>query len=176
MKVILTVEDVIRQAASSDAYNDIHPDVIRRIAENEARKGLNSREMIKAIRSKLHQVGGAYLPDVINPQRFAAELAVLPHNPDSPELMAFCRKKMESHASTKERLPYVERFFHETLGDLPPIKSVLDVACGLTPLSIPWMPLSSDARYIAVDMYSKLAQALSTFFRTYRYCRGSRIW
>lgn len=164
MKVILTVEDVIRQVITSDAYSDIHPDVIRRIAENEAHKGYKSRELIKSIRSRLHQVGGAYLPDVINPQRFAAELVALPHNPTSPELMTFCRKKMESHASTKERLPFIERFFQETLGDLPPAKSVLDVACGLTPLAIAWMPLAADAHYIALDMYTNLAKALSIFF------------
>ncbi|MEI8130861.1 MAG: hypothetical protein WCG34_00410 [Leptolinea sp.] len=164
MKVILTVEDVIRQASSSDSYSDIHPDVIRRIAENEARKGYKSRELVKSIRSRLHQVGGAYLADVINPQRFAAELAALPKNLDSPELEAFCRKKMESHASTKERLSFIERFFQETLSDLPPIKSILDIACGLTPLAIPWMPMVIGARYIALDMYTNLAKALSFFF------------
>jgi 16S rRNA (guanine(1405)-N(7))-methyltransferase len=165
MKVLLTVEDVIRQATSSEAYNDIHPDVIRRIAESEARKGYKSRELIKAIRSKLHQVGGAYLPDVINAQRFASELADISINSAAPGLMAFCRKKMESHASTKERLPYIERFFHETLSDLPPVKAILDIACGLTPLSIPWMPITPQVRYIAVDMYASLTHALSIFFK-----------
>jgi 16S rRNA (guanine(1405)-N(7))-methyltransferase len=164
MKVILSVEDVIRQAATSDAYRDIHPDVIRRIAENEARKGYKSRELVKSIRSKLHQVGGAYLPEMFNPQRFSAELTPLPHELTSPEIQSFCRKKMENHASTKERLPFVEHFFHDTLGDLPPIRSVIDLACGLTPLSIPWMPLAADAHYTALDMYTSLANALAVFF------------
>ena len=68
MKVILTVEDVIRQAAASDAYRDIHPDVIRRVGETEARKGLKNRELVKSIRSRLHQIGGAYLPSGMNPR------------------------------------------------------------------------------------------------------------
>jgi 16S rRNA (guanine(1405)-N(7))-methyltransferase len=164
MKVILTVEDVIRQAASSDAYRDIHPDVIRRIAESEARKGYKARELVKSIRSCLHQVGGAYQPDAINPQRFAEELMILPRELASPELMSFCRKKMGSHTSTKERLPFIERFFYETLGDLQPVKSVLDVACGLTPLAISWMPLAANAHYMALDMYTNLAKTLSIFF------------
>ncbi len=38
MKVILSVDDIVRQAAASDAYQDIHVDVIRRICETEAAK------------------------------------------------------------------------------------------------------------------------------------------
>jgi len=34
----------------------------------------------------------------------------------------------------------------------------------LTPLAIPWMPLATGARYIALDMYTNLAKALSIFF------------
>lgn len=164
MKVILSVEDVIRQATTADAYRSIHPDVIRRIAENEARKGYKSRELVKSIRSKLHQVGGAYLPEVFNPQRFSAELIPLPHELTTPEVQSFCRKKMENHTSSKERLPFIERFFQDTLGDLSPIQSVLDLACGLTPLAIPWMPLAKDVQYIALDMYANLAEILNSFF------------
>jgi 16S rRNA (guanine(1405)-N(7))-methyltransferase len=164
MKVILTAEDVIHQAAASEAYQDIHPDVIRRICETEARKGLKSRELVKSIRSRLHQIGGAYLPTNLNPDGFSAALAALPRNLASPEIQDFCRRQMEQHASTKERLPILDHFFHDILGDLPPIKSVLDLACGLTPLSLPWMPLQPGTSYTAVDMYRRLAASLQTFF------------
>jgi 16S rRNA (guanine(1405)-N(7))-methyltransferase len=164
MKVLLTVEDVIRQASASDAYKDIHPDVITRIAKGEALKGYKPREMIKSIRSKLHQVGGAYFPDVINPVNFKKELTILPRDLHSLAVKSFCLKKMEGHASTKERLPSIERFFNDILSDLPQIHSILDIACGLTPLSIPWMPLAAYPRYIALDMYTNLSLALSAFF------------
>lgn len=164
MKVILSVEDVIRQAASSDAYCDIHPDVIRRVCEAEGRKGLKSRELVKAIRNRLHQIGGAYLPGDVDPATFSAELASLPHDLASPELQAFCRRKMENHASTRERLPYVKHFFQDILAGLPPVTSVIDLACGLTPLALPWMPLPPGANYTALDMYGRLAKSLQIFF------------
>jgi len=164
MKVILTVEDIIRQAASSDAYSDIHPDVIRRVCEVEGRKGLKSRELVKAIRNRLHQIGGAYLPGDVDPAEFTAELSTLPRDLPSPEIQAFCRRKMENHASTRERLPYVDHFFTDILAGLPPVHSVIDLACGLTPLSIPWMPLAPDVEYTALDMYGRLAKSLQAFF------------
>ncbi|BCY18007.1 16S rRNA methyltransferase [Leptolinea sp. HRD-7] len=164
MKAILSVEDVIRQAVSSDAYNDIHPGVIRRVCETESRKGLKSRELVKAIRNRLHQIGGAYLPGDVNPAAFAGELAPLPRGLSSPEIQDFCRRKMENHASTRERLPFVEHFFHDVLAGLPPVTSVIDLACGLTPLAIPWMPLPAGVEYSALDMYSRLAKSLQVFF------------
>jgi 16S rRNA (guanine(1405)-N(7))-methyltransferase len=164
MKIVLTVEDVIRQASASDAYKDIHIDVIRRVCETEGRKGLKGRELVKSIRSRLHQIGGAYLPSNLDPDAIGAELAVLPRDIASPEIHQFCLGKMELHTSTKERLPLLDRFFQEILAGLPAVHSVLDLACGLTPLSLPWMPLTPDVTYTAVDMYDRLAVSLQAFF------------
>jgi len=164
MKTILTVEDVIRQASASDAYQDIHMDVIRRVCETEGRKGLQGRELGKSIRSRLHQIGGAYLPTNLDPEIFKTELAVLPRDITSSEIRQFCLKKMEQHASTKERLPLLDHFFQEIMAGLPVIHSVLDLACGLTPLSLPWMPLEPDTPYTAVDMYNRMAVNLQEFF------------
>ncbi len=125
---------------------------------------MKSRELVKSIRSRLHQIGGAYLPVNLNPDSFSSELTALPHNINSPEIQAFCHKQMEQHASTKERLPLLDHFFKDILGDLPTIRSVLDLACGLTPLSLPWIPLHPEATYTAVDMYQRLAESLQIFF------------
>jgi 16S rRNA (guanine(1405)-N(7))-methyltransferase len=37
---------------------------------------------------------------------------------------------------------------------------VLDLACGLNPLAIPWMPLAPGAAYTACDVYADLADFL----------------
>ncbi len=164
MKVILTAEDIIRQASSSNAYKNIHPDVIRRVCETESRKGLKSRELVKSIRSRLHQIGGAYLPGILDPDSFVTELNSISTDLNSADLQDFCRKKMELHASTKERLPVLDRFYKDIFSGLPSIHSVLDLACGLTPLSLPWMPLQPDTVYTAVDMYTNLSGSLQGFF------------
>jgi 16S rRNA (guanine(1405)-N(7))-methyltransferase len=170
MKAILSLEDVIRQAVSSEAYRDIHPDVIRRVCEAENHRGFKGRELVKAIRGRLHQIGGAYLPSSLDPEVFRDSLSGLPRDLSASDLQAYCRKKMEMHASTRERLPYIERFFHEVLEGLPPVCSVLDLACGLTPLSLPWMPLHPEAVYTAVDMYRQMAECLQVFFEHTGFC------
>jgi len=67
---------------------------------------------------------------------------------------------MSHHASTKERLPILDQFYATILADLPPIRSVIDIACGLNPLAIPWMPLESDTQYYACDIYGGMLSFL----------------
>nr|AIA18839.1 Ribosomal RNA methyltransferase (FmrO) [uncultured bacterium] len=71
---------------------------------------------------------------------------------------------MRHHASTRERLPILESFYASTLASLGPVRSVLDLACGLNPLALPWMPLAPDARYYACDIYADMIAFLNSFF------------
>jgi 16S rRNA (guanine(1405)-N(7))-methyltransferase len=63
---------------------------------------------------------------------------------------------MRAHASTRERLPILERFYATIFEQLPPILHVLDLACGLNPLARPWMPLDPAACYSACDIFADL--------------------
>jgi 16S rRNA (guanine(1405)-N(7))-methyltransferase len=76
-----------------------------------------------------------------------------------------CLEIMRQHASTRERIAILETFYATTLGPLGPVRSVLDVACGLNPLAIPWMPLAPGARYYACDIYGDMMAFLNGFFR-----------
>ncbi len=71
---------------------------------------------------------------------------------------------MGAHASTKERLPILDEIYTGIFKLLPPVRSVLDAACGLNPLALPWMPLGADARYYACDIYADMAAFLNGFF------------
>jgi 16S rRNA (guanine(1405)-N(7))-methyltransferase len=72
---------------------------------------------------------------------------------------------MNYHSSTRERLKILEVFYTTTLADLPPIRTILDIACGFNPLSMPWMPLAEDTRYYAYDIYRDLTGFLSEFMK-----------
>ncbi|MEZ4644264.1 MAG: hypothetical protein R3E31_16290 [Chloroflexota bacterium] len=74
---------------------------------------------------------------------------------------ATCRDLMRLHASTRERLPILDEFYQTVLAHLPPIHSVLDVACGLNVLTWPWLPLSPDTHYYACDIYGDMIAFVS---------------
>ncbi|HET9531817.1 MAG TPA: 16S rRNA methyltransferase, partial [Blastocatellia bacterium] len=82
----------------------------------------------------------------------------------SSEMRRVCAEIMSHHASTRERLSILDRFYAETLGHISSVRSVVDIACGLNPLSIPWMPLDESAEYFAYDIYEEMVSFLNRSF------------
>jgi len=157
-------ERVVQAVRAAAKYAPIDAGLVRALAEAELAKGYREKEAVKAVRNKLHQIGSAYQEKPIDYTQLEIELESLPRSLNSPELRAFCLKAMNLHTSTRERLGFLETFYRETLAGLGPIHSLLDLACGLNPLALPWMPLAEDARIEACDIYTDMAGFLDAFF------------
>jgi len=155
----LSLDQLQAEVKASAKYRYVCTDLVRHLGAQELRKR-DYREAVKAVKNKLHQVGGAYLDHSPNYATWLSDLQTAQRN--SPEAFrAVCRRMMSLHASTRERLPILEPFYAEILGTLSPIHSVLDVACGFNPLAIPWMPLAPQATYTAIDIYEDLMDFLA---------------
>jgi 16S rRNA (guanine(1405)-N(7))-methyltransferase len=151
---------LVQAVGASAKYRPICHELVEHIGRQELAKRRNLREAVKATKNKLHQVGGAYLPDQA---RYAAWLAELRAVQQPADLRPLCRKIMEAHASTRERLPILDEFYATTLADLPSVRSVLDLACGLNPLALPWLPLAEGATYWAMDIYEDMMAFVRDF-------------
>lgn len=158
------LEKLVSQVMDSGKYADISPDLVRSIGQSELGKRQSLKDAVKATRSKLHQVGSAYQESSIPYARWKKDLSSLSHSLDDAAVQTWLRSSMRMHASTRERLPILERIYAETLASLGSAESVLDVACGLNPLSIPWMPLKDGFTYQAVDIFSNMTDFLNLYF------------
>ncbi len=156
--------DAVSAALSGPRYRSIDPGFARQVAAKEAAKGRRGRDLVKAVRNKLHQVGGAYLDETAPYERWQSELAVLPGDREDARLQDFSLRCMRGHASTRERLPILFSFFETILRPLAPIQSLLDLACGLNPLALPWMPIGSDCTYTACDIYRDMVDFINLYF------------
>lgn len=137
---------------TSSKYKHVSPDLVRALGAVELAKRPSLKTAVKATKNKLHQIGGAYLDGSPN---YDKGLALLAANAADPEaLRATCCEIMRWHVSTQERLPILDYFYTTTLADLPPIKSIVDLACGLNPLAWLWMPFDSHTTYQAYDIYA----------------------
>lgn len=145
------VEQLVNSVLASSKYSQIAPELVRSIGASEILKRRNLKEAIKATKNKLHQIGGAYQAERM---AYTDWLQTLRRAEDGAALRSACSEIMAHHASTRERLPILAEFYSTLLADLAPMRSVLDLACGLNPLAIPWMPLAADARYFACDIYA----------------------
>ncbi|WP_420630028.1 16S rRNA methyltransferase [Candidatus Leptofilum sp.] len=154
----LLTEQVLRGAK----YREITPGLVRRIGAQELAKRRSFKEAVKATKNKLHQVGGAYQQTKIN---YEKSLEMLRETAVShPNFRTTCHQLMQAHASTRERLSILDEFYTTILADLPPVRTVLDLACGLNPLMYPWLPLPEDVQFTAVDIYSDMLTFIQDFF------------
>ena len=157
------LQSLIRSVSSTSKYQQISPDLIQAIGRHELEIRPSLKEAVKATKSKLHQVAGAYQVKKIN---YDQALNLLQETADSPQdFQNSCRQIMRRHLSTRERLPIIDTFFNITLADSPPIDSIIDIACGLNPLAWPWMPFTNDVQYAAYDIFVDGMQFIADFMK-----------
>lgn len=149
------IDRIIDAVKAGAKYARLDDALVRRVASQEARRRAGLKETVKAVRNKLHQVVAAYSGDV-RYERWLRELRAARQLADEAAFRTCCRRALRLHASTREREPIVEAFYRTLFAALPPVQSVLDVACGLNPLCAPWMPLPRGARYMACDAHCEL--------------------
>lgn len=164
------LEELVRRVSAGADYRFIDRELIRRLGLQELLKRKNLKEAVRATRSKLHQVAAAYQEKPLDYPAWRQRLeAVSPQ--DEAGFKVFCREMMAWHASTRERLADLETIFKISLETIGPVHSVLDVGCGLNPLTIPWMPLAEDAVYYGCDIYQDMVAFLNFYFH-FSQCKG----
>ena len=165
------LERLTDQILASAKYREIAPELVQRIGAQELEKRRSFKEAVKATKNKLHQVGGAYQQTNLNYEKSLVLLRetactepveVAASHPT--QLHITCQQLMQAHASTRERLPILDEFYETILANLPPIHTVLDLACGLNPLAYPWLPLPDDVQFMAVDIYGDMLNFIQDFF------------
>jgi 16S rRNA (guanine(1405)-N(7))-methyltransferase len=162
------LDELVETVLAGADYRAISIDLVRWVGRQELGKYRKLKDAVKATRSRLHQIAAAYLEPRMTYDAWLAELAALPHDPQDERLMDFCRRVMQRHASTRERLPILDTFFKRTLAAIAPVHSVLDIGCGMNALAIPWMPVAADFTYIGLDVYTDQAVFLNAFLNHIR--------
>ncbi len=172
------LDQALASILAARKYRAIHPGLARDIAAAELAKGRSLKEAVKAAKSQLHQSASAYIrrnldyDDALRQLSTAVDAAkrVSASDPSAdPTLRTLLRRLMAAHASTHERLPLLDTLYPQLFQQLPPVNSVLDIACGLHPLSRPWMPIPPEVPYFAFDIFSDQIDFLNRFFHLMGY-------
>jgi len=164
MSADIDIAGVKEQVLSSAKYKNVFPPLVEKIIFDEIKKVRNEKDLVKAVKNKLHQTGTAFIHSYPNYQDLEKQVRLLPKNINSPELQQFCWQTMDNHVSTRERLSILPEFFNKILSAIAPVDSILDLACGLNPLSIPWMPVSKNILYYGCDIFSDQIDFLKNYY------------
>ena len=155
------VQQLVEAVLASSKYKCIDIGFIEFVGTQELSKHRNLKEAIKATKNKLHQVGGAYQISTPRYSLWLDELKFAKRSSDEKHFRETCQWIMQHHASTRERLPFLEQFYDTIFAHLPSINSVIDIASGLHPLAVPWMQLHEDVQYFAYDIYEDMIRFLN---------------
>lgn len=156
-------DDVVARVLASSRYRDVDRALLTRLAAEELARSRNPADAAKRVKRRLHQAVGAYRSRAASKASAALE-AAWSGGWDEPMREA-CRRALERHASTRERVDELDRFYGEVwkaVGGVP--ASVLDLACGLNPLALPFMGLATSAEYLACDADRGVLQEVEAFF------------
>jgi 16S rRNA (guanine(1405)-N(7))-methyltransferase len=157
-----TLETLVSEITSSAKYRHLSPDLIKRIGAQELTNRASLKLAIQETRSRLHQNAGAYLDALPPYSRWISALQTTPETERQELLLQW----MRCHASTRERLPLLTSGYKEVFSALGPVASVLDIACGLHPLTLPFTGLPTDTPYFACDLYADMMQFLQSCYAT----------
>lgn len=163
----IDLEDYVNNIIDSKKYRDsgLNRNTIRDLLTEEAPLHQSSKKLLKSVKRKLHNIVAPYLgePDY---ETLASELAQIDDpSPDSPKIQAFSKSVLAEHASTEERLPYMEEFYNRLFDETGKPNTLLDLACGLHPIAFPWMGLSSNIDYHAYDIIQPRIDFINFFFQ-----------
>lgn len=152
------------EIAETKKAKHMDPGLIQQVLSRELRNSKNRKEIVKNVKSKLYQVSGAFRNDNLDYSTLKEKLSQV--TPETPldELKPICLEIMHTHASTRERSGILDELYTEIFRDIPQPKTICDLACGLNPFSIPWMPLEGDFRYEAFDLFSDMSDLINCFF------------
>ena len=147
---------LVSQILAAPKYRHLDEAFVRRVAAEAALRFREHADAVKYAKRKLHQAFGAFLTgspaDAV--RRCVATIA------DGADVREACRTAMRAHASTAERLTWLDPFYVQVSEWCGTVGSVVDLACGMNPVALPWLPVKPGGRYWCCDIDRDLVSAL----------------
>ena len=155
--------DLIEETKTSRKYRemDLPNEFLLDLASQAAKVASTPAEIKTIFRKNLHNVIAPYLENI----DYRQETLRLINEPEIlNDLPAYCLSVMKKHASTRERIPWLVEFFGVIEEQIGRPKLVLDLACALDPLSLPWLKLTPEPTFLAFDVNGARINYLNQLF------------
>jgi 16S rRNA (guanine(1405)-N(7))-methyltransferase len=159
------LDSLIQELRSSSKYQALNlpESTVHDLLVKELSHQRTTKEALKEVRKKLHNIVALYLGDPDYPQVFT-ELKAAFQSGDAQVIKAACTHILNSHVSTRERIDLVDEFYARLFAITGQPHTILDLACGLNPFTFPWMGLPKDINYYAYDIHQPRVTLINQFF------------
>jgi len=151
--------EIVERVLRSSRYRDVDRSLLARLADEELPRARNAADAVKRVKRRLHQALGAFR----GAGHADAVAAAWSGDLTAPAFRAACADALRAHASTRERLGWLDAFYAGIWSVSGVPARVLDLGCGLNPLTLPWMGLAPDATYLASDVDRRPLATVASF-------------
>jgi len=148
---------VAEQILAASKYRHLDEAFVRRVAGEAAERFRDNADAVKYAKRKLHQAFGVFVAGSPGDAVRRCVEAIR----SGTDVRDACLSAMRAHASTAERIAWLDPFYEQVAGWCGEPHSVVDLACGLNPLALPWLHVAPEARYWCCDIDRDLAAALA---------------
>ena len=151
--------EIVERVLRSSRYRDVDRALLARFADEELPRARNADDAVKRVKRRLHQAVGAFR-GAAGPDALAASWT---GDVGAAAFRVACAEALRTHASTRERIASLEAFYAGiwSVTGLP--VTLMDLGCGLNPLTLPWMGLRPEATYLASDVDRRPLAAVASF-------------
>jgi 16S rRNA (guanine(1405)-N(7))-methyltransferase len=144
-----------------------HPKLIQKIKANtsdDISRLKAYKHFIKDVKKTIYYQLRQYHQDTANENDLKQRLANLHvDNDESGHMSHIVKDLLASHVSTKERLPYYDNFYSHLFQLIDPPQTIIDIGCGLHPLSYPFKQKTPLKTYFAIDKDVSVIDVLELF-------------
>ena len=158
------LDQLVRLILNNRKYRDLNipKETVVDLISREAESGLDEKTLMKKVRKKMHNIIAPYLGDP-NYSQAIGWLEAAYRSGDTDDIKQTCTRILKQHASTRERVPYLMNFYKQLFSVCGKPNTIIDLACGLNPISLPWMDLSAQTKYYAYDIHAPRVKFINQF-------------
>ena len=160
-------QELIELVRKNKKYAGLSSEIIEReLAELERKNpGVNLENVkpeyiMKMVRTRLHQIHGSF--QVIENKKRAKLFEELKKDPENVEIID---KILETNRSTLERLEDYTEIYKKIFEITSKPGSIIDLGCGINPISFDYTELGKNTEYLAYDINDKDNDFLNEFFK-----------
>jgi 16S rRNA (guanine(1405)-N(7))-methyltransferase len=155
--------DALRRAF--DRRTDLVQRILARAEQEDVTRWRAFRTVVRRCRREIYYGLRRYYADPELADALADQLEERCARAASPDAVQdVTRRLLESHVSTRERLPHYGEFYARLFALAGVPRSILDVGCGMHPLSYPFLAEgAATERYVAMDRDTTAVRAIAAF-------------
>lgn len=155
------MNELYKELIKTKKYAHIAPDVLERVCTEASEKYKKPKDALKAAKTELHIIHESYLTNECH-----KKAAALLEHYGGEDIMTdkdFCLSLMKLHASSKERVEYVEDIYNFLSRYVQSDTVLGDIGCGFSPFAVPFFA-QAPAEYHAYEINSDTVDVLNSFF------------